>query len=224
MLLPPHGSIKAAAVCNLNSIKELLDAPIHLIGHSYGGLVAFEMAGLMAEEGKAPASVTVIDTYVPELVSGKIRDFTNSEILRRFTNALELFYETRLAVDNELVTEGTFDVYLEALTKALKSRKLMPASAPKHVLKGPLVTFARAYRSMSAPTRYYEGNINVIIARDSGGEAKIMPHEEDILKAWQPYTKNVTLRLLPGSHFSILRSPHVKELVGWWQSTLEMEP
>src|ERR1700730_13091498 len=62
----PHGSVEAAALYNLNSLAQL-DAlgPIHLLGHSHGGLVAFDMALRLREQGRPVASITLIDSEPP---------------------------------------------------------------------------------------------------------------------------------------------------------------
>ena len=44
--------------------SQLGDGPWHLAGWSFGGLVAFEIALQLAESGRAPASLTLVDTPV----------------------------------------------------------------------------------------------------------------------------------------------------------------
>src|SRR5690606_29190664 len=42
----PHIGVEAAAACNISALvgEEHPSGPVHLLGHSYGGAVAFEMA------------------------------------------------------------------------------------------------------------------------------------------------------------------------------------
>jgi thioesterase domain-containing protein/acyl carrier protein len=48
-------------------------API-LVGYSYGGLVAFEMARQLAAAGRSPAHLVILDTPAPEAATGHIPD------------------------------------------------------------------------------------------------------------------------------------------------------
>jgi len=52
----PHSSVEAAAAAYLASISEVVShGPLHLIGHSFGGWVAFEIAQQLL--GRAPGDV-----------------------------------------------------------------------------------------------------------------------------------------------------------------------
>jgi acyl-CoA synthetase (AMP-forming)/AMP-acid ligase II/thioesterase domain-containing protein/acyl carrier protein len=42
------------------------DGPFHLLGHSFGGIIAYEMAQILVGMGKPPESLTMIDTFLPE--------------------------------------------------------------------------------------------------------------------------------------------------------------
>ena len=64
-------SIEDMAVANIAAIKTNQNVgPYHLVGYSFGGVVAFEMARQLAIQGDRVATLTLVDTLVPTLFDG----------------------------------------------------------------------------------------------------------------------------------------------------------
>ncbi len=62
----PYGTVAEAAAAYVAQIEARQpEGPLHLAGYSYGGLVAYEMARLLAARGRKVESVTLFDTYPP---------------------------------------------------------------------------------------------------------------------------------------------------------------
>lgn len=65
----PHGSVGEAASANIAAVKRLQAVgPYSFIGHSYGGVVAFEMTRMLLERGEEVASLTLLDSVAPWVV------------------------------------------------------------------------------------------------------------------------------------------------------------
>lgn len=63
---PPHPSVEDTAAANIAALRTVqAHGPYRLIGHSYGGVVAFEMARQLMEQGDAIASLVVLDSLAP---------------------------------------------------------------------------------------------------------------------------------------------------------------
>jgi thioesterase domain-containing protein len=62
------GSVREMAACYVERIRALQPAgPYHLMGFSFGGIAAHEMAVQLAEAGETVAALVIMDTYpVPE--------------------------------------------------------------------------------------------------------------------------------------------------------------
>ena len=59
----PHATVPAAAAAYVNAIMKCHQStPIHLLGHFFGGWVAFEMALQLQAKGCAVASLTIVDS------------------------------------------------------------------------------------------------------------------------------------------------------------------
>lgn len=62
----PHHSVEDTAAANIAALRMVqAHGPYRLIGHSYGGVVAFEMARQLMEQGDAIASLTLLDSLAP---------------------------------------------------------------------------------------------------------------------------------------------------------------
>ena len=62
-LLVPHSTVEAAAATQVRAIREVQPSgPVHLLGHSFGGWVALEVAHRLSAEGRSVASLTIIDS------------------------------------------------------------------------------------------------------------------------------------------------------------------
>jgi len=75
--LVPQSTVLAAAESYLRAINEIYPkGPIHLVGHSFGGWVAFEMAKLLvdAETKCVIASLTILDSEAPDDVDAVVRE------------------------------------------------------------------------------------------------------------------------------------------------------
>ncbi|MGZ5431282.1 MAG: thioesterase domain-containing protein, partial [Thermoanaerobaculia bacterium] len=62
----PHTSVEQTARVNIAAVKSLQPSgPYRFVGHSYGGVVAFEMARMLVEQGEDVASLTLLDAIHP---------------------------------------------------------------------------------------------------------------------------------------------------------------
>ncbi len=70
----PLNSVEETARLNIAAMKRLQPrGPYNLIGHSYGGVVAYEMARRLLEEGDQIASLTLLDSRAPSVYQETVR-------------------------------------------------------------------------------------------------------------------------------------------------------
>jgi arthrofactin-type cyclic lipopeptide synthetase C len=204
----PHTSVEVAASRYLEAVENLLArGTIHLIGHSFGGVVAFEMARRLLERGCPVASLTLIDSSLP---SRAIVDVTNEEIFRDFVEAHELMFERQLAIDAGIIARGRVEPFIRSLHEALLRERLLPRGTPSELLMGSLNTLAAAKRATYHPQRPYPQDVQLITTRDP----RLSPIEDEnernrIVGEWRNCIQTLDVWLVPGNHFSVLRAPHV---------------
>lgn len=217
---PPYQTVVEAANCNLAAISKLHRArPIHLIGHSYGGLVAFEMAMHLEQTGGPVASLTLIDSDPPSHAHQSLIPPTVPELFQSFLAVFEDSYEIDLNLDQSLITSGIQTLFLTGLRSALIAKKCLPATSDLSALQASFATFAAALADQYTPSGIRSGPTHLVQVRSR----RLNKAEDDKRMAsdaamWQLFSPALTIWPGPGHHFSILRTPHVSSLAQWWRT------
>ncbi|HWK88508.1 MAG TPA: amino acid adenylation domain-containing protein, partial [Longimicrobium sp.] len=96
----PHTTVAAAAEHYLRAVHEACpEGPLHLLGHSFGGWVAFEMALRLREAGRPVASLTILDSDVPDDDGSSIREYDGRDAFLKLVEVLELTAERPLGIE-----------------------------------------------------------------------------------------------------------------------------
>ncbi|WP_029219939.1 alpha/beta fold hydrolase [Xanthomonas cassavae] len=86
----PHGTVESAAAAYAQSmINELPNRPIHLLGHSFGGWGAFDLARQLAAHGRTVASLTLLDSEAPGGDGMAGRSYTAPAVLERLIESCQ---------------------------------------------------------------------------------------------------------------------------------------
>lgn len=176
--------------------------PYTLVGHSFGGLVALEMASVLAEAGHEVARVVLLDTYLPEQASEQ------ADVVE--FGQLDLGRPAPRAVPGALQR-------IAARTSALRSRSASPFARIGRRARG---VGAGVFRwqgqrhfraffdhallvSRGWEPRPYAGSVTLVVAdgNDSGPTR------------WAPYLRGTVDEVrVHAEHSSVLREPHVAEV------------
>ncbi len=214
-----YGSVERAATAYLDAMRPHVPpgAPVHLLGHSFGGWVVFEMAQQLKAAGAAVASLTLIDVEAPDDTPG-VRDCSRDEVIDRFLEALALHVDKPLPIDRASLRGMTAEALVEALHRLMVDIKLMPARSKPDALRGPLFTFARACRTRYCPLKRYDGPVQLVLVPDTRLDPQADERQrEQIEKRWRVQAPKLTVWRGPGNHMTILNRPHVNALAGWWR-------
>jgi thioesterase domain-containing protein len=218
----PHASVEDAALYNLHALARLnLTQPIHLLGHSHGGLVAFDMALRLHEQGRSVASLTLIDTEPPDSIGEAPRQISTAEIFREFTEAFEDTFDKPLEIDHAVIASGQAQLFVDELNAALIRARVLPLRNNIPVLHGSLAAFTAACNCRYIPGRCYANTLYLVLVGPRSNRRVSM---DDVRKKWGIYAAKwrrhaaaVDIWHGPGHHFSILQAPQVYLLAKWWQ-------
>ncbi|HET8890586.1 MAG TPA: alpha/beta fold hydrolase [Candidatus Angelobacter sp.] len=220
----PHESVEDAALYNLRALARFnLTRPIHLLGHSHGGLVAFEMALRLHEQGRSVASLTLIDTEPPDSIGEAPRQISTAEILREFTEAFEDTFDKSLGIDPAVIASGQAEVFVNELNAALIKARVLPLRNNIAMLRGSLATFTAACNCKYIPGRCYANTLHLVLVGPRPRSNRSISMEDVREKwrihaaKWRRHAAAVDIWYGPGHHFSILQSPQVYLLAKWWQ-------
>jgi thioesterase domain-containing protein len=208
-LLPE--SVEEMAACAVAAIRREVgtQGPYHLIGHSLGGLVAFEAARQLEALGCETALLGVIDNAAPSISAIACDDWDRSRWLRHIAIRLEKLYDVTLGVSDELTVDG--------LLERMLSAGLLPPGTSNSYLRSFIDVYcanaiaAARYRPVCRPLP-----IKITLFRASEVDDQVgvqaAQTEEDSL-GWRRYTDySVEVIYVPGTHITMLAEPHVREL------------
>lgn len=218
--LVPHGSVEAAARCYVDAItRSCGGSEVHLIGHSFGGWIAYDVALRLQQMGRDVLSLTLLDSDAPSISTRIGSEYTRLEAIM----ALVSLYE-QAAMQSLDIQYLELESLSSAGQLALLHRQLVRVGllsqrvAPEH-LRGTLRSFEAALRTQYRPAETFDGPLRLVLARDpmTYGEATTL-REYDNVKAWHSLAPNLKFHCELGNHITLLKPPHIGNVVRWMQS------
>ncbi|MFE9614016.1 amino acid adenylation domain-containing protein [Streptomyces sp. NPDC006012] len=214
-LLLPHTSVRAAVDTNLAALERTHPSgPVHLLGHSFGGWIAFEMAGRLRDAGRTVASLTLLDSEPPDAGAQPPKEYGHSDVLARWVRIFEMSLEQPLGITPAQLAPGTDPaVRLALIHQRLVHFGLLPSRTTPDVLHGPLRVFAAAVRTPYTPRAPYPGRVQLALADDSLFDGDANRRLKDAMAAgWRRWAPDLEAFDLPGTHMTILRPPNSEVL------------
>ncbi|MBT2750049.1 MULTISPECIES: cytochrome P450 [unclassified Lysobacter] len=218
-LEPPLGSIEEIARRHVEEMRAIQPhGPYAIAGHSFGGVVAYEMAQMLAEQGQQVAPLMLLDSPNSESEDGALQD---DEVMALFEviGVYCRFSERPLKpIRAERLSGLPVDEQLQLLWSLLAS---YPTAA--HVI----ATYRKGFVAM---TRYrprpYGGP--VILFRSAEGfpaeamhpERRVRSQFDSSTLGWGGLCADLRIVETPGDHFSMVMPPHSAELGAAMQEPL----
>jgi thioesterase domain-containing protein/acyl carrier protein len=197
---PPVESVDAMARDHVELVaRQLGRGPCHLFGWSFGGVVALEMARLLAVTGHDVVSTTLLDSYVAS--SMQAPELDSHDVL--------VWFARDLGVD--LAKDELAGLDREQALAHLVARLARAAILPGHVGVAELARHLRVFGANLAAERRHRarpvhGNVTLITASESE------PQVDPCHGFRAAVTGGLELRSMAGDHYSLLRPPQVDEL------------
>ncbi|WP_047197779.1 non-ribosomal peptide synthase/polyketide synthase [Caldimonas brevitalea] len=209
--LVPHHDVTAAARAYLEAIRPAADGrPYHLLGHSYGGWVAYEMARQLSAAGQQVATLTVLDTEPPDELANAHPRRSRLEALLKLCELFELRLGRPLGLSRGDLEAQDRGAQLRLLHAALAGAKLWPASASSEALEGMVRVFEAHLNTRYRPQGAWPGVLQVVAVADHTATAA--EWETALLQRWRPFAAQVQLLRGEGNHMTMLQPPHVASL------------
>lgn len=214
----PHSTIEAAAAEYVRTIDATHEAaPVHLVGHSFGGWVAFEL-GLRLGSSRI-VSLTLIDSEPPGRVNGEC---ARAVALERYVRTIEVSSGVSLAIDPNAFVAVDEAGGIALIHARLVDAGILPRRSRPDVLRGPIRTFHAALHTSYVPNGNTPLEIHLGLVSDPRHDAETnRANHEEALQRWRECAPNIKLWCGPGDHFSILKPPHVRALGEWWRQTVD---
>jgi thioesterase domain-containing protein len=181
--------------------------PYRLCGHSFGGLVVYEMAAQLAETGEQVGLLGLIDTLHPSFRSGmspaQRRQFRTTYIVDRLAKYARNLASGRI----DRIAGDVFDFVWHRCKRTTWRimRVLFGRGVPEAIRSDEVILLAAWHRYV--PGRY-GGRLVLLNAADRPAE-----YGGDATLGWKACVAGpIETHVVPGNHYTIMHPPHVADL------------
>ncbi len=226
----PHDSVDEMARDYIAEIRRLQpEGPYLLAGHSFGGVVAFEMARQLERDGEPLAFLGMFDSVAPLSVHDESSGDDRQEDALRLTAMAETigrFLGQPVEVSREELSTLPADAQIDAVVEALKRARALPPGDEQQLIRNLLhvskahIRGHRAYRPQAAP-------VPITLFRVEDAQQSDYPSADPqlLLKdslGWDTLT-TARLRIVKtsGNHVTMLGAAHAEGLAALLRSHLD---
>lgn len=215
---PPHVTVEDAARSYLDALRASAPGPVHLLGHSFGGWIAHELAAQLQSAGTSVLSLTVLDSRVPNDAPG---EYGQREVLSRLIALYQQGCGEPLRLDAAELAERSAREQRKALHGELLRVGILPSRSSPDILSGVLRTFACALRAGYRPERLYQGPSRLVLVKPSEARSsEDAMSREQWIAGWRRWLPDLAFWEGPGNHITLLRSPQAGRLAAWLDEML----
>ncbi len=231
----PHTNIPDMAAHYIEVLREIQPEGPYLIGgHSFGGLVAFEMAHQLQAQGHEIGLLAIIDTTAP--VAGNIpsdeaflpQADDETLFLVEICQLVERILHTPLHITVELLQQIPAKKRQEVVLERLKQVNFIAPDAGLALVRGLLrihKTSSQATWNYIKQTKMYAGPLKLFLSQSivaNDFRAAPRPLQDDTTLGWQELIRgDIAIMTVPGDHISMLTLPHVHTLATQLNKCLE---
>ncbi|MEO1004241.1 MAG: amino acid adenylation domain-containing protein [Cyanobacteria bacterium J06638_38] len=214
----PHNRIEDMATHYLKAIQAVQpQGPYFLAGHSSGGLVAFEMATQLQQQGHEVGLVAIFDMEAPIRDRYPIgADWDCAQWLTRIAGIIGHYVGKDLGVSGEALRLLETEQQLSYIGERLKMVDLLPPEAGIKQVRGLVRVFQANYQASAQyqPRQIYPTPVTFFRAKevyfDDTATDKLSQIRQQPSWGWEQFsTVPVETHVVPGDHITMLAQPHV---------------
>jgi thioesterase domain-containing protein len=198
--------------------------PYRLGGWSMGGVIAFEMARQMHEEGQEVALLALVDSYAPSSTPAEAisAEATSANDLAGFALHLGFTYDRIVAADSAILTLAPAEQLTYLLAEA-KASGIVTADTTLEDLSTMWEVFKANSRIMTNyQGGHYQGTVTLFRAESILGVGQNVALPEDPERGWGKWVAGgVDVIQVPGNHFTMVQEPQVKVIAEQLLARLE---
>ena len=214
----PHTRIEDMAAYYIEAIQSIqTSGPYLLGGYSFGGMVAFEMATQLHQQGYEVALLALLDSSVPGYKTNKL-DFDGDDAawLNTIASVYENIYGKSLNVSEEALKVLAPDEQLNYFKQRLQMMNLLPADVGIKQLRRMMQVFKTNFQTACVymPQAVYPAQVTFFKASEMNAVSNAYSETLDELGLdWDKFSAQpVDIHLVPGDHITMLSEPHVQVL------------
>ena len=200
----PHLTIEETARDYISAMRERQPSgPYHLIGHSFGGWIAFEIALQLQAQGETVADLIIIDSRSP----GAKPPVSHLGAVMKLISIYNLMLNRELPITEDALLGMAPQQRLICLHQLLIEAGVYTRNTPLSLLAGVFHVLYANLNTSYIPRARYQGRLHSINAQEANGAER-----EQREAVWREYATQFTAMLSPGNHMTMLTMPHAGAL------------
>ncbi|CAI8787994.1 amino acid adenylation domain-containing protein [Kosakonia quasisacchari] len=200
----PHLTVEETARDYICAMRERQPSgPYHLIGHSFGGWIAFEIALQLQAQGETVADLILIDSRSP----GAKPLVSHLEALMKLISIYNLRLNRELPITQEALLEMAPHQRLICLHQLLIETGIYTRNTPLSLLAGVFHVMFANLNTSYIPRTHYQGVLHMINAQEANAAER-----EQREAVWREHATHCSTLLSPGNHMTMLSTPHAGAL------------
>ncbi|AOW99701.1 hypothetical protein BJP34_09735 [Moorena producens PAL-8-15-08-1] len=236
----PFTRVEDMAAHYIGLIKSIQpEGPYFLGGHSFGGLVAFEVAQQLQKHGNEVALLAILDMHAPYTERPKSgshkldTDWNSTKMLTSIANVFGRMFGKNIDVSYEFLQQLTFEEQLNYVNERFQMVNIFPPETGVKQIRG-LIKVARASQNAYCyvPQEVCPTQITLFRASDEvpielAANVDIYrllydSRKNDPMWGWSDFSAGeVELHPVPGDHLTIMTEPYIGALAEKLKSSLE---
>jgi amino acid adenylation domain-containing protein len=206
----PHTTVEAAVTAQLQILMERdPDGPYRLLGHSYGGWLAFETASRLVLMGKTVLPVLLLDSEPPSERRERRPKHDQPEALAWYLHLVEQAKGVDLDVDAERFRSLNEREQLQALVRLMKAARAVGKSVAELSIYHSFCVFQAHLNAEYLPNTPFEQDVYLVRTCDSNDDDPQALSAEDAVKRWKTCAPNLKPIFTGGNHMTLLQRPYV---------------
>ncbi|PSL44995.1 amino acid adenylation domain-containing protein [Chitinophaga niastensis] len=215
----PLDSITAIAAKNIAWMKEIQPVgPYRLVGHSFGGIVAYEMTKQLESNGEKMDLVAILDTVV---LSGKEKQVVDAGGQEIFTSLVWVFEQYNIIAS----THPLWVAELGSKVLSLEPKEVVPFITDfikdkinrEHA--GFIMRLFNTYKMNASILYNFDGIIYSSLSLIKAAVTNWAGFDECL--GWSKYAADVKVFTSPGAHSSMVKDDNAKILAGYLKELLK---
>ncbi|BET96662.1 hypothetical protein TCT1_15830 [Xenorhabdus sp. TCT-1] len=208
----PYSSVEGAARAYIQKIRQVQPhGPYHLLGHSFGGWIAFEIALQLQTEGEQVSDLILIDTDEPDQQENVLKSINRIETIMELIDIYNMILNQPLPLTRQDFANLSADEQIQHLHSALVKVGLFPAKTPISLLQGIVRVMQANLNTGYIPRTRYEGSVHLINAEESNKDERRTRETQ-----WRLHVAELNTMVVSGNHMTMLSAPQV----GQWVTSL----